>query len=158
MSLTSFLNLPDVRAQFKDKFPKPIFTAYKPIVAPSLTHHSQWVGTAFDYLFRFQLERLNRQVVLKKHWVAQVSLLILDQARRDSRNKALIRLHATAEDIVKCAMLAHEKFLQTGIFSDEIVKLAVRLAQLDIIYRAHLWEIAAKNTEYRTQLGTFLTN
>lgn len=148
MSLTSLLNLPDVREKFKDNFPKPLFTVHKPIVAPALTHHPQWVGTVFDYLFRFQLERLNRQVVLKNHWVAQKSLLILDQARRDSRNKALIRLHVTAEDIVSRAMLAQEKFLQTGTFSDGVVKLAVRLAQLDTIYRARWIEIEAENTAY----------
>jgi hypothetical protein len=59
MSLTTFLEQnSDVRAQFLAHFKKPDFTLKLPILAPPLTESYGLVGTAFDYLLRFYLEKL----------------------------------------------------------------------------------------------------
>ena len=73
MSLTSFLRNKDVQERFRQEFRKPKFTAKKDLLAPPLTKHYSLVGTAFDYLLRFYVERLNPNAITKK-WVAEFAI------------------------------------------------------------------------------------
>ena len=60
MSLTSFLEQnADVRAKFLAHFTKPEFRVKSPLLAPPLTTSYGLAGTAFDYLLRFAVEKLN---------------------------------------------------------------------------------------------------
>ena len=76
MSLTSFVGNKDVRERFKQEFPSPKFSVQKPLLAPPLTKHNILMGTAFDYLLRFYLKRLNPQAV-ESRWVAENAVGVL---------------------------------------------------------------------------------
>lgn len=74
MSLTSFLRYnPDVRERFRIECPKPIFSIRKPLWAPPRSNRYALIGTAFDYLFRFYLERLNK-VQTTYFWIAELAV------------------------------------------------------------------------------------
>lgn len=127
MSLTSFLDQPDVKARFRQEFPKPSFGLRKELLAPSLTDHYSQVGTAFDYLLRFYLSYLNPMTITKGHWVAELAIVhLLD-------NPAL---RARAEEIIAQAKTRVAVFQQNGQFTDELLESALRLASLDSIFRA----------------------
>jgi hypothetical protein len=59
MSLNAFLARRDVREKFREEFPKPKLAENKELLALPLSKRYSLVGTAFDYLLRFYLERLN---------------------------------------------------------------------------------------------------
>jgi len=63
MSLTSFLKDKDVKNAFERAFKKPQFNLQAELLAPSLTNNYSLVGTAFDYLLRFYIKRLNPDAV-----------------------------------------------------------------------------------------------
>ena len=48
----------DVQKRFNQEFKMPRITLENEIHAPPLTHNWPLMGTAFDYLMRFRLERL----------------------------------------------------------------------------------------------------
>ncbi len=78
MSLTSFLKNQDVKEKFAQQFPMPEFNLEKEILAPPRTKRYAMVGTAFDYLLRFYLKRLNPAAVTSQ-WVAESSLNIVTE-------------------------------------------------------------------------------
>jgi len=128
MSLTSFLQNKDVKERFRQEFQKPRFSMKKDLLAPPLTKNYSLVGTAFDYLLRFYIERLNPNAVAKGPWAAEVALSFI------GRNWQLL---ATAEDIVSQAKERLNAFLETGKMGDDLLESALLLAGLDPLFRAH---------------------
>lgn len=126
MSLTSFLDIRDVRERFRMEFPKPQLAITKELSAPPRTTHYALVGTAFDYLLRFYLQHLNHKAIAER-WIAEISLEMLAND---------VRLYRKASKIVSEAKENHRKFLKTGKFDDDLLKSALLLAQLDPIFRA----------------------
>ena len=59
MSLTTFVELPDVKLFLRETVTKPWFQVRAEIKAPPLSESYGWTGTAFDYLLRFYIEKLN---------------------------------------------------------------------------------------------------
>lgn len=60
MSLSDFIELPDVKARFKAEFPKPKLDAKQGILAAAPNGSDvRLVGTAFDYLLRFYIKYQN---------------------------------------------------------------------------------------------------
>ena len=76
MSLTSFLKLPDVKEKFRQEFRVPELTAQKQLIAPPLSKRYPLVGTAFDYLLRFHLQRLNDGKAIRWPWKAEEAELL----------------------------------------------------------------------------------
>lgn len=74
MSLTSFLQNRDVRQRFRQELIIPSMAVKREILAPPLSSRYSLVGTAFDYLMRFFLKRLNQDAVTTG-WVAELALL-----------------------------------------------------------------------------------
>jgi sugar-specific transcriptional regulator TrmB len=71
MSLTSFVGMADVREKIKSFRPKPPRTIAAPLqVEPKSGHHPHIVGTAFDYLLRFEFQRRAPHAVTRP-WVAE---------------------------------------------------------------------------------------
>ncbi len=73
MSLTSFLKNRDVKERFRQEFEMPKMRAERELLAPPLSNRYSLVGTAFDYLMRFYLKRLNPDAVTGQ-WVAELVL------------------------------------------------------------------------------------
>lgn len=158
MSLTSFVGLPEIRQGLRDEFAMPPFKTPDSIRVEPMTKSYGLTGTAFDYLFRFKLKRLN-PAALTKHWVAEIALNLLpedyDNEELKAESKAtgipvnLLRdmvglemkrqpdsLREKVDRLIKEAKQTYDEYIQSGIMSDEVIHAAVHLAQIDPIYRA----------------------
>jgi biotin operon repressor len=93
VSLTSFIrDNTDVRERFQQEFQKPKFSVKKDMVAPPLTTRYSLVGTAFDYLLRFLLQRVNSNTIDKGYWVAEKALeLLADDQTLFSKGEVIAR-------------------------------------------------------------------
>ncbi|MDQ4123240.1 MAG: hypothetical protein M3209_17525 [Acidobacteriota bacterium] len=121
MSLISFISQPEIRAGFRAALTKqPPFMPDKPMLAPPLTTNYALVGTAFDYLLRFYLERINPNTKTQA-WVAGIGILFIED--RETREMA--------KDVFKDAEKHHQAYLQNGILTDELISASLRLACLD---------------------------
>lgn len=133
MSLTSFVETPEVRERFKAEFTKPSLGPKKELLAPPKTKSYSTIGTGFDYLLRFYVKRLNPNAIDKGQWVAENSLGLL---------RGQERFFKTAEKIVLAAKKHEAAFLETGDITDDLIESALSLAYIDPIYRAnrgHEW-------------------
>jgi hypothetical protein len=128
MSLSSLLNQKDVRAKFRQEFPKPKMSNNRELLAPPLTTNYFLIGTAFDYLMRFQLKARNPQAI-EQYWVAEDSVRLL-------KEKRLIRLYEQGYLIITEARENYASFLKTQQITDELIKSALLLSKLDSFYRA----------------------
>ncbi|MFH1884889.1 MAG: hypothetical protein ABIL62_19505 [Planctomycetota bacterium] len=150
MSLTSLLKNKDVREKFKQEFPKPKFTEKKELLAPPLTKHWSVVGTAFDYLFRCYLKRLNPKAV-ERQWVAEESLKVLFMHRNGFTidlatgevmvepplmpDKADVTMFLKIKHILSEAHNRYQAYLKTGKITKPLLTSAILLANFDIIFR-----------------------
>lgn len=149
MSLTRILNDPryrELKNQLKLQFPNPGTPEEKPpLIAQPLTKNCGVVGTAFDYLARFELER-HFPSAFTGEWVAESVVNRLTRGK-GKNNSGPPRLYAGklidskefSEIILQEILTAKEsyrKFLDDGFLSDELVKKAILMAQLDVIFRA----------------------
>jgi hypothetical protein len=126
MSLTSFLSIPSVRSEFLNTFDfiSPKLSAE--MKAPPQTQNYSLVGTAFDYLLRFHIERLNPQSITRS-WVAE-DAVELTRVQPKIYEKLKMLLDRSKEE--------HELFLKNGTLSKGILVSSILLAKLDLIYRA----------------------
>jgi hypothetical protein len=130
MSLTSFLEQnPDVRAQFLLHFKKPDFRVKSPLLAPPLTTSYGLVGTAFDYLLRFSIEKLNTNTRTGA-WIADQGLAKVCACC--SRAIATKAIHCLGE-----AKKRHRAFLRSSrtLPPPALIEAAVWLASLDTVFR-----------------------
>lgn len=153
MSLTSFVEQRDVREKLKQEFPKPKFTSKQELLAPPLTKNYGGVGTAFDYLLRFYVKSINPQAV-ERRWIAESSVNLLKQ---DGSH----RKYEQAYLIVTQAREEYAKFLATQQLSDELIKISLLLAKLDVLYRAgkideNLQDVDDKDVEGLRSLMSFI--
>jgi hypothetical protein len=125
MSLTKFISIPDVKQKFAEEFPLPSVSLKGPIIAPPITNNYGLVGTAFDYLMRFYLERLNPNCI-KEPWVARISVEL---------SRPSTQLFTATSRLLVFAEKSYQCYLKTGTVDDDILKSAIFLAQLDVIYR-----------------------
>lgn len=146
MSLTSFLSNKDVREAFKLEFTIPRLSAKKEIVAPPLSKRYSLVGTAFDYILRFYLERLNSNAMTQQ-WIAEGALTdplspILTNVEIDAEtNKSTYEdteETLKVKNLIENAKSHYNTFLSSGIFTNELFESAIHLAQLDTICRARI--------------------
>lgn len=139
MSLTSLLSAPDVRARFKSEFTRPRRANPKRLRARRRVppRRASQLGTAFDYLLRFELERRHPNLVTTKPWVAEAGLALLEAVMEawphTSQNEA--RAVRRAQRFLKRAQQEHDAYLKTGELTDELLNSVWRLAYLDAFYR-----------------------
>lgn len=142
MSLTSLLDNPDVKKRFRQEFKKPKLTVQKKLLAPPKSDRYSLVGTAFDYLLRFYIQRLNAHAI-QKRWIAEGALDKVCTPRGGSYDIDTGELSIDEEpmsdkarNIFKKACLNHKQYLQSGRITDGLIKSSIYLAQLDVIYRS----------------------
>ncbi len=149
MSLTSFIKIPEIRAEILELWPLPQFSLDSQLLAPPLSKNYATIGTAFDYLFRFYL-KYHYPKCVESEWVAEHSVnpiflheLFEQQATLRGLNskeradfEALEALHGViGESIIKKAKKEKSKFIETGQLTDELIRSAIELAKLDAIFR-----------------------
>jgi len=140
MSLRTFLDNKDVRARFSEEFPKPKFGLKKQILAPPVTKHYSLIGTAFDYLMRFFIKRLNPKATTQE-WVAESSIETMKKLgfAFDSQRKLTpinSNLLEKADGMLSQAKIAYSDYTKSGKMNDEVIKCTIVLAQLDTYFRA----------------------
>ena len=147
MSLTKFLTRPEVKEKFAKTF---VFKSPKlksEIRARPQTDNHSMVETAFDYLLRFHLERLNPGSI-KRKWVAE---LAVDSTMKYKPTLDLLQKYfdykaprkdseATIVDKItvgfESSKINYENFLRNGNLSNEFLKSCIFLAKLDPIIRS----------------------
>jgi hypothetical protein len=132
MSLTSFLkNDGELRILIDETFEKPQLSIEAPRLAEPQTANYALIGTAFDYVLRFRLERYYDGVE-SRPWVAHQGLAIAEMTDMDAdtaTGESLQELLTNAEEL-------HKEYLETGEMTDELLAATLDLARLDWIYRS----------------------
>jgi hypothetical protein len=126
MSLSSLLETDaELRAYLRDLVAMPGLPRPAPtLLAPPRSRNSGLVGTAFDYLLRWDLEWANPHADVRP-WVAEEALPLVPQAQR-----------SLAAAVVTRAKEQHAAFLQRRNFSEEVLAAALGLARLDTVFRS----------------------
>lgn len=140
MSLTSFIKVKQVREKFQETFVLPDFNYQTALLAPPLTENYMLVGTAFDYLLRFYLKRLNPTAITKT-WVAEQAVMQIPEtlgwASPYSRfgRSWYQKTYDRSQKILDQAKQLYADYLKSGQITKEVIKSTILLAQLDRIYR-----------------------
>jgi hypothetical protein len=153
MSLTSYLDMPDVIARIKPlrpKLPRKINASLK--VEPRSSRY-MLVGTAFDYLLRFELQR-RAPYAVSERWVAEYSPDLLFRKKTDTTAIGYDLLagvdpayYMPPEEVAECArhIVADAKAAVAIYVKDnsprraaqmDLATHAIHLANLDSVYRA----------------------
>lgn len=146
MSLTSFLREnKDVRDRFRIEFKKPKFVDDIDLKASPQSNRYSLVGTAFDYLLRFYLERLNENAVVRR-WVAELAIShplspILNDVEIDGESGRILSFRETeltskVQRMIDDARSNYGEYLSDGRVADQLIHSCLCLAQLDPIVRA----------------------
>lgn len=149
MSLTSFVGMPDVKDKLKPLRPKLPRKLNVPLKAEPRSKRYMLVGTAFDYLLRFEFQRRAPHAV-SEGWIAENALEIVFGSAlvgMDLMANAAPDVHLPPEEVAKRvrtllenARAAVDVYLTvkapTVAMQAEIAAHAIRLAKLDSVYRA----------------------
>ena len=129
MSLTSFLANKDVKERFRQEFEKPRLRVKKELLAPPLSKRYTLVGTAFDYLMRFYLKRLNPNAVTKQ-WIAELSIThplspLMKDVGIDAETGEIVSYTETeltmkAQRIIEQAKTDYLDYLSSGQITDQL--------------------------------------
>lgn len=132
MSLTSFLKNKDVKSAFERAFKKPQFDLQAELLAPPLTNNYALVGTAFDYLLRFYIKRLNPDVI-EHRWISESALgyLLMGTHGMPIDYEIIEKVEKT----IQYAKKAYSEYINTGIMNHDLFKAVLLLAQIDSVYR-----------------------
>lgn len=130
MSLTQMLKLAPIKAMFKEAFPVAKPRLEGDLLAPPISGRASHIGTAFDYLLRFHLERTFAPSVTTK-WIAEHAITALDRGAIEYDKGWL----ADAKSKLRAAQTAHHNYLDTGKVGDDLIRSAFDLVQLDVFYR-----------------------
>lgn len=133
MSLTSFIQRADVKAILRQyvqmsrvKFPE------RPVCEPLTTHYGL-VGTAFDYLCRFCLQRYYSHAITRR-WVAEETLaLLVAPSAFNEESEAICDM---AQQIVSVAKEQQACYVKEGLLTEALLSSCLLLAQLDPLYRS----------------------
>lgn len=99
------------------------------MIVPPQTKNSSLIGTAFDYLLRWYVKKLNQNAI-DSHWVAEISTLLLMR-----ETTALQR----AQRVLREARKEYKRYIARKTQNrpgGDLIAHAIRLAQLDVVYRA----------------------
>lgn len=124
------LRAPTIKTIFKEAFPVAKLRLQGHMLAPPISSRASQIGTAFDYLLRFYLERLFPTCVTTA-WVAEDTIDELNrspiESGQDWLSEATLKLQA--------AQTAHRGYLDTGKIEDDLLCATLDLAQVDAFYR-----------------------
>lgn len=115
--LTSLIKEKDVKERFDQEFNKPPFLVKRPLLVPLLSNRSSMIGTAFDYLLRFHLQRLNPQSVERRPWIAEEPLKFYEEEEKNLW-PADRKSFAKIKKVISNAQASLSSFLENGMLSD----------------------------------------
>jgi hypothetical protein len=136
MSLTGFLKQSEeTRALLREHFPYTFKSiAFPKVQAPPLTRNYAVVGQAFDYLLRFSIQRHNPYAPQRSAWVANLIRAPLSGEDEDLQQQKA--MEASALPFLESAHRHHERYLEDGKVTDELLGSCINLAIIDGLVRA----------------------
>ena len=139
MSLTSFIEIPEIKTGLHQNFLMPKLTEKRDIIAPLISSNPSHTGIAFDYLLRFYIQKINPSS-LSQEWIAE-NLLAIIRNSRIKNNWEKSKTEEGAEKAIKNARGLHSKYIESkkdraGI---GLIKASIQLAYLDEMYRGGVW-------------------
>ena len=152
MSLTKIIKHSTIRNAIRTNLPFEPFKVKAKIKAEPQTRNFMLIGTAFDYLLRFYMERNNRKNcnVITKKWVAKTALdFMLDRkklgraipilvGKNSSEDKPpLSEIISNIKKLVRKAERNHQAYINDGKITDSLLKSCIHLAQIDPYLRAY---------------------
>lgn len=127
MSLTSIVKSDkELREKFKSLFIRPKLEKGQELLFEPQTKNSSIVGIAFDYLFRFHLERLHVNCE-SAEWIASKAI----ETGRIHPDK-----FDEATRIVFQAKEMHSEFLNTGVMTNDFVRQVLSMSYIDPVFRS----------------------
>lgn len=155
MSLTFILKKQSGRANLKKwftkSFPNPGLNEKLEIVVNPKQVHSTYaaeIGTAFDYLVRFNLERINSKTFkTRSNWIAQIGLSKIIRTIDNTKSKSIKIGFYLDKDVnrkefkklltseFKAAQDNYLKFIEDGKYGTSLLRSSLILAKLDVIAR-----------------------
>ena len=141
MSLTSIIReRADIREGLRARVARPALKLGE-IKAPPLTTNYGIVATAFDYLLRFHLQRLNKSAQASL-WAAEEGVemigaeeLVYDLDRGKLSSGKTDRMRRRADSYIAEARRVHAAYLKAGKVDDDLLNACLRLAYLDVALR-----------------------
>ena len=128
MSLTSLIkNDKELRDKIRAAFLRPKLEKSKPLLVEPLTKRYGLVGTAFDYIFRFYLEKLNNIQNKSKIWIAEQAIKLLMPNEE---------VYETGVEIISNVKELRNEFVETGKLSQELIRQTLRMSYIDPVFRA----------------------
>lgn len=94
------------------------------LLAPVQTDRPGHLGTAFDYLFRFTLRRLNPDTVQDERWTAEVAHHFLEGSEVER-----------AQGVIDRAKAVRDAYVASGEHPDGLFEACLDLARLDVAVR-----------------------
>ncbi|MGA3210241.1 MAG: hypothetical protein ABSD20_02985, partial [Terriglobales bacterium] len=93
VSLSGFVELHEVKEWLRTEVPKPLCRLRGDIKASPLATDLGWVGTAFDYVLRFYVQKLNPHAKARR-WVAEEAQSDSEERGREEIKRARTRLQS----------------------------------------------------------------
>jgi hypothetical protein len=145
MNLSTLLRILDIRERFTAEFQKRRIVIDRPVLVPPQSKRCSLVGTAFDYLLRFHIQRMTAHARIRR-WVAEASLGHIETSAIsrtvigiDTGDVSFPEDDGTREigqRVLADTRKAHERFMKDGIVRPALLKGVIHLAQLDAAYRS----------------------
>ena len=128
MSLTSLIrNDKELRDKINATFSRPRLEKKKPLLVESLTKDPGLIGTAFDYIFRFFLEKNNNVQNSSKKWFAEEAIELLIENEE---------VYEIGSEIIKNVKELKKEFIETGNLSQELIRQTLRMSYIDPVIRS----------------------
>lgn len=157
MSLTTILNYSTkeykgFRTFLSETFPKPRLKSNDPLLSPLISTNPSLIGTAFDYLLRFHLQKKYKGKVVSTGWVSENAIngyfkkpgiayqsFGSDDELNAKDIKRLLAIKKKVPQKFKWCKAVHAKFLQSRENDlPQLLEACLFLARLDNIYRRSL--------------------
>lgn len=128
MSLTSLISQDkELRNKIKSLFSLSKLDKTKLLIAEPMTKRYALMGIAFDYIFRFNLEKINDRKTVLKPWIAEQAV-----ARLNPYDDS----YQIGMDIINEVKYLKNEFIKKGEISEDLIKQTIRMSYLDAIIRS----------------------
>lgn len=125
MCITKEIEQECIPSKFKRELKHPIFKSKMDHIPTYLTENLDLVGTAFNYILRFYLERTIKSKDIKCDWVAYDELLNI-------KNKLTSKDYNLGNNVVVEAMINYSRYIEYGNITDALFVSTLKLAKIDM--------------------------
>jgi len=126
MAINQIIKNSKLKEEFEKTFVMPKFISTEELECTSpLSENYSLMGTAFDYLLRFYITRINK--IRDQEWISEKTLAML-KYQTNSRTKV--------KNIILKFKKQYDKYLNDGLIDDSLLESIIILAKIDGIFRS----------------------